>query len=191
MPEEEGWVMQRAITVLILCCFEWIEGVTKSRLSSQTLQRLPPLIYAKGDPTSYKSRRMSPRTCLVGWHWSWKHQRIPPGLQSCLFWEGSNTTHTVNWTDFFFFTYHTKKCCALLEAAFSSFNQCNALFFFFSFLLNQYWATEISRVDSGSRYSSTMDLESFPWGEPESWWQMHSCSIKPSPHHSCSALHIL
>lgn len=36
-----------------------------------------------------------------------------------------------------------------------------------------------------------MDLESFPWGEPESWRQMHSCSIKPSPHHSCSALHIL
>lgn len=31
-----------------------------------------------------------------------------------------------------FFTDHTKKCCALLEAAFSSFNQCTVLGFFSS-----------------------------------------------------------
>jgi len=73
MPEEEGLAMQRAITVPVLGCFQGTEGDTKPRLSSETLRRLPPLIDTKGDPASYKSGRMSPRTCLVGWLWPWKH----------------------------------------------------------------------------------------------------------------------
>lgn len=57
-------------------------------------------------------------------------------------------------------------------------------------LLNQSWATEELRVDFESTCSSTMDLESFPRGEPQSWRQMQSCSTKPSVHPSCSALSI-
>lgn len=52
MPEEEGWAVQGATG-----CFLKMEGISKSRLSPETIRRLPPLFYTKRDPARYSSGR--------------------------------------------------------------------------------------------------------------------------------------
>lgn len=38
-------------------CFLKMEGISKSRLSPETIRRLPPLFYTKRDPERYSSGR--------------------------------------------------------------------------------------------------------------------------------------
>lgn len=80
-----------------------------------------PLLHQKR-PREVQQWQSSPGTSLVGWPWSGKHQRNPPGLWLCPF-EGAPTQRAqkVEWISSFI--EHPKKCCALLEGVLSRFNQ--------------------------------------------------------------------
>lgn len=87
MPEEEGWVMPCASAALKLGCFQGRKGITKSKVSSATLQNPLPLICTKGQlsniPMVTKPREDS------------------PGSHFCLFSEGSYTTTSTKWISLF------------------------------------------------------------------------------------------
>lgn len=68
--------MQCAITVLILGCFQGIEGVTKSRLPPEALQSLPP------PPSTPKETRQVTKVAPVLWD-GLGHESIRGYCQVC------------------------------------------------------------------------------------------------------------
>lgn len=132
MPEEEGWAMQRAITVLILGSFQGIQGVTKSRLPPETLQSLPPLHLHQRRLGELQKWQNVPKNLSCGMALVMKalEDTARFAVTSVLRGFQHNTCSKLH--AFLFSTDHTKKCCALLEAAFSSFSQ----FFFFFFWIS-------------------------------------------------------
>lgn len=181
MPEEEGWAVQGATG-----CFLKMEGISKSRLSPETIRRLPPLFYTKRDPARYSSGRAAQEPL---W-WDGPGQESIRGTHQacgCVPLRGFQRNVHKRFNGFLLLLNIPKSAAPCWKVYLvDSINE--TLFFFF--FLNQYWATDVRRLDFDSTYCSTTHLERLPWGEPASWRQTASRSLKTSRYHSCSALHI-